>query len=118
MQKGKAANGWIEGGTEEAVDRAGVDRKEGILKPNTMKFLFIVFIIALVGCTSSEDFDKGKRILENQGFTNVVNTGYQTWCCDDKETYSTGFRAIDKAGNTVEGCFCSAAFKGVTIRFK
>jgi len=83
-----------------------------------MKKLTLILLVALLSCTSSNDFNKGKRILENQGYTDVRNTGYSVFCCDEKDTYSTGFSAKDKNGNTVKGCFCSTLLKGVTVRFK
>ena len=78
----------------------------------------LAFTIALSACTSDSDFDNGKRQLEAQGYTNVVNTGYETFCCGEKDRFSTGFTAIDSKGNTVKGCFCSAMFKGMTIRYE
>ena len=79
----------------------------------------LIFALTLLsGCTSDKDFANGKRQLENMGYTDVTNTGYNMFCCSDKESYSTGFSAKDKQGNVVKGCFCSANFKGVTIRFE
>lgn len=83
-----------------------------------LKLLTIAFLITVSGCTSKNDFEKGKSQLENQGYTDVRNTGYNLFCCDEKDTFSTGFEARDKKGNKVEGCFCSTMFKGVTIRFE
>jgi len=85
-----------------------------------MKIFLIPFIaIALLSsCTSNNDFDKGVKDLELRGYTNIKNTGYKPWCCSDEDTFSTGFKAISKDGETVEGCFCSDYMKGVTIRFK
>ena len=37
--------------------------------------LFFVLAIMLAGCTSDHDFATGKRQLESQGYTDVVNTG-------------------------------------------
>ena len=74
-------------------------------------------IIGLNSCTSDNDFEKGKKQLENQGYTNIVNTGYNAFCCSNEDSFSTGFEAKDKNGNEVEGCFCSSVFKGVTVRF-
>ena len=86
-----------------------------------MKKILLGFILIgtlmTTSCTSSNDFKKGKEQLEQQGYTNIVNTGHAWFCCDDKERYSTGFSCKDKNGNTVEGCFCSNFFKGITIRF-
>ena len=81
-----------------------------------MKKLIIISLFIL-GCTSDDDFRKGKNILESEGYTNVENTGYKHWCCGE-DNFSTGFRAKDKKGNIVKGCFCSTAFKGITIRYE
>lgn len=84
-----------------------------------MKQLSLIFIIFfLASCTSSDDFELGKKQLEQQGYTDVKNTGYNFFCCDEKDTFSTGFKCKDKDGNVVEGCFCSTMLKGVTIRFE
>lgn len=78
----------------------------------------IVILSMTTSClSSSNDFEKGKQMLENQGFTDIKNTGYEYFCCDDKDTFSTGFTAKAKNGAEVSGCFCSKILKGVTIRF-
>lgn len=79
---------------------------------------YTLLLIFCLGCTSNNDFIKGKKQLEQQGYTNIKDTGYEWFCCDDKDTYSSGFTALDKKGNKVEGCICSGVLKGVTIRFK
>lgn len=81
-------------------------------------FVIIALIFAIQSCTSDNDFKKGKRNLEQQGYTNIKNTGYNAFCCSEDENFSTGFSATDKNGNTIEGCFCSTALKGVTVRFE
>lgn len=85
-----------------------------------MKKIIIVAItfFALTNCTSDNDFEKGKRQLEQQGYTNVKNTGYNFFCCSDKDSYSTGFECTDKDSNIVKGCICSGVLKGITIRFE
>lgn len=84
-----------------------------------MKKLFLILtVLFFVSCSSSNDFEKGKKQLENMGYTDIKNTGYEAFCCSKDDSFSTGFSAKNKQGETVEGCFCSAAFKGVTIRFK
>jgi len=77
-----------------------------------------IALSTLIGCSSDTDFKKGKQQLESQGYTNVKNTGYSAFCCGEDDEFSTGFSAIDKSGNTVRGCFCSAFGKGITIRFE
>jgi hypothetical protein len=88
------------------------------MKKSLIKSLVIAFSLLTLGCTSDSDFEKGKKILEDQGYTEVENTGHNYFCCDEKEAYSTGFRCKDKKGNIVEGCFCSSLGKGVTIRYE
>lgn len=84
------------------------------------KVLLILCTLALTvaGCTSEADFQKGKAQLEAQGYTNVHNTGWKNFCCGEDDTFSEGFTATDRFGNQVTGCFCSGAWKGVTIRFQ
>lgn len=71
-----------------------------------MKKLFslmlLTLMIAVTGCSSDNDFNKGKKLLEDQGYTEVVNTGHSFFCCDEKDTYSTGFKCKDKQGNEVK----------------
>ena len=78
--------------------------------------LCVVFLCT--SCTSSDDFEKGKKQLEQQGYNKVENTGWAAFCCSDEDSFSTGFKAKDKQGRTVKGCFCGGVLKGVTIRFE
>jgi len=89
------------------------------LKTLFNKMAFLSFVI-LSGCLTSEsDFEKGKKILEQQGFVDIKNVGYVPFCCDvEKDVYSTGFECKDLKNNVVKGCFCSSGFKGLTIRFQ
>lgn len=83
------------------------------------RFLLVYMMIIIISaCTSDNDFAKGKGQLEMMGYTDVKNTGHEFLCCDDKDTFSTGFPAKDKNGKTVKGCFCSKMFKGVTVRLE
>jgi hypothetical protein len=78
----------------------------------------LILIIMLSACTSDNAFDKGKRQLEQQGYSDIKSTGYDWFCCSDKDTFSNGFTAKDSKGNVVEGCICSGILKGVTVRFE
>ena len=88
------------------------------MKKILMISLLFMNLVFVQSCTSDNDFNKGKSQLEQQGYTNVENTGHAWFCCDEKDTYSTGFKCKDKSGNTVSDCFCSTVLKGVTIRFR
>ncbi len=93
--------------------------KKLILSTKLRHIAYLLLVAVFISsCTSSNDFEKGKKQLEQQGYTDVVNTGHNFFCCDQKDTFSTGFRCKDKSGNIVEGCFCSNVLKGVTIRFE
>lgn len=81
------------------------------------KVLILLVFITLGSCTNQNDFEKGKKQLEMQGYKNIKNTGYEFFCCSDKDEFSTGFEAQDKNGNIVKGCICSGLLKGITIRF-
>ena len=87
-------------------------------KSINIKYIALLIASALFSCTSSNDFAKGKQQLEQQGYANIEYTGYDWFCCSDKDEFSTGFKCKDKNGNKVKGCFCSSLLKGVTIRFE
>jgi len=80
-------------------------------------FIIATLILALTGCTNSDDFEKGRLVLENMGYTNIEDTGYSMFGCSDSDDYSSGFTAVDKQGRVVEGVICSGFTKGVTVRF-
>lgn len=77
----------------------------------------IIAVLALASCTSSNDFEKVKKQLEAQGYTNVERDGYAMFCCSNEDSFKTGFKAISPQGKKVEGCACSGVLKGITIRF-
>ena len=78
----------------------------------------IVLLIAfalLAGCTQPE---KAKRLLEDQGYSEVRITGYNWWACSDDDTFHTGFVGKTPAGRQAKGTVCAGLFfKGATIRF-
>ena len=82
------------------------------------KLIIVLSVFCFVSCTSSSDFEKGKEILTQQGFTDIKEDGYSFFCCGDDYTFKTGWIAKDKSGKTVKGCMCSAFFKGMTIKYK
>lgn len=83
------------------------------MKVKILLALCIVMIFS--GCTDKEN---AKRVLANDGFTNITITGYSIFGCSKDDFQRTGF--IAKKGNkTVEGTVCSGLlFKNSTIRFK
>lgn len=83
-----------------------------------MKKVMLIAIVFVLSCTSDNDFENGKHQLEAQGYTNIEYTGYEYFCCSEDDQFSTGFKATDKNGLKVKGCFCSSLGKGLTIRFE
>ena len=76
-------------------------------------FLVILFSL-LVGCTNPQG---ARRLLSNQGYTNIQITGYKFFACGEGDWYATGFRATNPVGKIVTGCVCEGVFKNSTIRF-
>ncbi len=88
-------------------------------KINKLTLVASIFLISIFSsCSSTNDFNKGKEQLEQQGYTDVEDIGHVFFCCGSDDSFSTGFECKNKQGKTVKGCFCSGAGKGVTIRFE
>lgn len=88
---------------------------------NLFKKLFSILLIVslfFTGCTSTNDFSIGKKQLEHQGYTDIKDTGYNWFCCDEKDTFSTDFTCKDKNENIIKDCICSGIGKNITIRFE
>ena len=74
-----------------------------------------IVVLLFVGCTDKEN---AERILRNDGYTDIVITGYDFLGCSKDDFQHTGFVA-KKQNNSVEGTVCSGLlFKNSTIRFK
>jgi hypothetical protein len=84
------------------------------MKKLLLIILFFLFI-CIYACTNESDT---KRILQDEGYTNIELTGYDPWGCGEDDTYSTGFTATNKNGKKVKGVVCGGITKGYTIRMK
>jgi hypothetical protein len=81
-----------------------------------MKYILILALCFLfIACTDERG---AKRVLLDNGYTNVQITGFDFFTCSDKETFATGFTATSPNGRRVQGAVCSGVMKGYTIRFK
>ena len=80
-----------------------------------------VIIAALLGLTACTDAPDARRVLENEGFTNVQTGGYAFFMCDTgkhgSDVYATQFTATGPTGRVVSGAVCKGWFKGSTVRF-
>lgn len=77
--------------------------------------LLWIFVCQNTSCTNEPG---ARKVLEQNGYTDVRLTGYKAWCCGDEDWYSTGFKATNPSGNKVTGCVCQGVTKGATIRFE
>ena len=84
-----------------------------------MKVYFVVLIMLVslfIGCTNA---DQTKRILSDQGYTNIEITGYAWFSCGQDDWIRTSFIAVSPAKKYVKGAVCSGfIFKNSTIRFE
>ena len=79
--------------------------------------IILVVLIYLFIPWACQSPDSAKRVLEENGYTHIEITGYRWFACDEKDTFSTGFRATNAAGKPISGVVCSGLFKKSTIRF-
>jgi len=80
------------------------------------RFLVGVGALALAGCTDGPD---ARRVLEENGFTQVHTGGHAGSACDSgSDVYATRFTAVAPSGHVVSGAVCKGWFKGSTIRFE
>lgn len=76
------------------------------------------WLLAVVSVLSACTDEAGaRRVLAQEGYTNIKITGYSTMC-GDGDDFATGFSATNAVDRHVEGAVCSGTWKGHTIRFK
>lgn len=77
--------------------------------------VLVLLMTLLLGCT---DGDNTRRILAENGYTDIHLTGYKFFSCSKDDFYHTGFTATSPVGKRVSGTVCSGLFfKNSTIRF-
>jgi hypothetical protein len=81
------------------------------------RFVFTLWLsLGLVSCTNE---DGATEALRSMGFTQIVLTGHEMWTCGQGDDTCTGFRAVNPAGQQVQGAVgCGYFGKGCTVRFK
>ena len=71
--------------------------------------------IMLTACTNA---DSARRVLEENGYSDIQMTGYRFFMCGKEDFYHSGFAAKGPTGRSVSGVVCQGLlFKGSTIRF-
>ncbi len=77
----------------------------------------ILTILSLFLLTACTDDDASRRTLDDAGYTNIQLTGHKFFECGKDDTYSTGFKAKNFHGKSVDGTVCCGFWgKGCTIR--
>ena len=74
----------------------------------------LALLMTLAACSDPETT---RRVLGDQGLTNIETHGYSLWGCGQADVWVTKFSATTVTGNHVEGVVCRGFFKGSTIRF-
>lgn len=72
-----------------------------------MKRFLLVFTLLLVAC--SVDDGTARRVLEDEGYTDIELLGASPLACSSSENRSGGFRAT-RDGRHVEGVVCCGGF--------
>lgn len=81
------------------------------------RLLLAVASVATLALAACSDGDTARRVLIQQGYTEIEITGYSPFSCGKDDSFATGFVATSPAGIRISGTVCSAFFKGATIRF-
>ena len=81
------------------------------------KTLIIAAIVGMTALSGCSDASTARRVLEENGYSNIKITGHAWFTCADSDDFSTGFEATAPGGRHVTGAVCSGFFKGATIRF-
>lgn len=81
---------------------------------------FILCSLVILYFCSGGCVDAGgtQRVLQQQGYTNVVVTGWRPFAASKDDFYATGFQATSPNGQVVTGTVTRGLFfKGSTVRF-
>lgn len=77
---------------------------------------FIATLIQLLFLSCTDDYNT-RRVLEENGYTEISITGYDAWGCHEGDWSSTGFIAKSPSGIRVRGVVCGG-LGSYTIRMK
>lgn len=77
------------------------------------KLAILLALVALTSCTRPE---LTKRVLEDQGYTEIQITGWRPFQASSGGGWATGFEAKSPAGKRVAGTVTTGILKGSTIR--
>jgi len=90
------------------------------MSPNKTIWFFVAalaFWILLIFTGNCSRPEEAKRVLTEQGYTEIETLGYRWFGCGSEDGFSDGFSATSPSGARVEGVVCGGWGKGMTIRF-
>lgn len=88
---------------------------------NVAGIVVVIFIIAFVilfaaATPTCTDEVTTRRVLTEQGYTNIRITGYRYFGGGEDDVFNTGFTATSPKGHMVSGCVTRGLLKGSTVR--
>lgn len=80
----------------------------------TKAIIAAICCLTMTACTKPGE---ARRVLEQQGYTNITITGWRPLMAGKDDSVSTGFEATSPSGQRVSGAVTGGlVFKGSTIR--
>jgi len=73
----------------------------------------VIAALSLAACSDASD---ARRVLDDQGYTDIRVGGHAWFACSDHDSYATKFTAKSPIGRQVSGAVCKGIFKNSTIR--
>ena len=83
---------------------------------NSLNRCIVVACLFLSGCWIEPQQADIKRIIEEQGFTNVSGIKPIFFGCDMHDAFRYSFTATSPNGHQITGYVCSSWFKAWTVR--
>lgn len=85
-----------------------------------MKKVLAVSAMCLSLASCGGNPDDAKRVLSQQGMTDIKIEGYAFWGCasgKNGDTFASNFSATARDGTKVTGAVCGGFLKGYTVRY-
>lgn len=81
----------------------------------SMGIIALVLFGPLIAACTNEP--RARQVLEEEGMTDVVITGYVWAACSDDDATHTGFTAMNAKGKKVSGVVCCGMLKSCMVRW-
>lgn len=81
------------------------------------RLIAILMMFSLASCTDEET---SRRVLEDEGYTDIEIGGYAMFACSEDDNYRTSFTAVRVTPSgehrVVTGAVCCGLWKNCTVR--